>query len=130
MNRVDSRSVAVSACAKIEEGIITRNEDQYLKKCDAGGSQQPKFFRTQYEKRKPKLNDEHHKNGKLLKARRELMEIPCRSRGKRLGFIMILKRGEISPHGIAAGELHHAGRKYQTEEQPAEKPVNELRRRE
>ena len=78
--------------------------------------------RRKNQPRRAQFDGEHSGARQFLKPQRQLVRIPANPRRQRLGLVMKGQRGKIAPVGIAAEQLHAAGRKHELEQQQPQQP--------
>src|SRR5437867_302979 len=105
---------------QVEETIVPRRRDCDLEKNEKPTRKQPQSARRPNEKRNDDFDDEEECDRKFLEPLRTLIGPPTDHSRQWLRPVMIIKRGQVPPGIVAAGELYHAGHDHEFEEQELE----------
>src|SRR5579862_969488 len=112
---------------KIEERVISRDQDQYLEPDHQPRSEQSNSARHENKERNAEFDGEHRKRRRPLKALRQLVRIPCENRRQGLRVIVKIERRQIPPGRIVAQQLYRSRKQAEPEYQPSEQPHDGLR---
>ena len=109
-------------CQQIEEGIVARQRDQFLKRDQhhAGSDADP--TRPEDAPWNDQLEAQHDCGRRFVEPDRQLRNVERQRRGQRLRLVVNRQGRQAFPRGIAAGQLHDPGSKYQPEQQPPDQP--------
>jgi hypothetical protein len=94
--------------------------------------QQPAYagarLRREQEERDDELEDVVAEHLEAMQGSRQVVEVPAQRVGHRLGLVVVVGAGEIPPAPVAP-DLDEPGAELEPEEQPAEQPQDDGRRR-
>lgn len=114
---------------QVEEIVVSSGHDGNLEEhLQVEGDVAYRFDGQEEEERHDALDEVSAEHRSVQQPLRHVVGVPGQRRRDALGLKVNIQRGQIPPSRTTAGQFDHAGRKHQSEEQPADGPKADWRR--